>query len=299
MRTHQTLFDQFTTADAIREKLKGLAAELITASPQHTHSIDPSTPYEKILDAMSELSYPELQHHKRPVHILSTICHLLIRLGDARSMNRCLQLAHRIYSFKCKQDESWYASYLYKGVAQIGLNLAETGITNVLFGISRCRALSVWPEDEALGNWAIMSAAIANKNLKMAMSYARKWHAIAYENGIRSERLRAETAILILNLLYGNPDEYASGIREIKKLAIGEWRDIVNYLAKWVEARLSDICIPQEETQPAGEPLPLFAGIAWYLPDALGESGNKGDFAFICRLRRRYCHKNSVGAACL
>lgn len=112
-----------------------------------------------------------MRTHENPVAVLSEICRLLIRLGDSDSFGLTLALSHKIYEIIREENKSDTKPvslesifYIYKGIAQIGMNLTDIGVKNVLTGIS---GTSVSPADRSLGYRALTGAAIAGKNISM------------------------------------------------------------------------------------------------------------------------------------
>ena len=196
MKHHSSIFDQCQTRSAIHDQLQHFTRTLLAViQNQNTSS---SFPPDIALDVLSELSYADVKYHEDPVFVLSEICRLLFKSGDQVSFRRALTLAHILYAFKCRNHESWYISYLYKSIAQLGLRMTDLGIKNVLVGLSEQAHFTMMPEDRALGNWALMSASILRKNLSLAYTYAKTWHEVAQSTGLRGEIVRARIAICFI-----------------------------------------------------------------------------------------------------
>jgi class 3 adenylate cyclase len=297
MDNQSTVFDQCKNKEDIHTQLQHLAKELV-AIIQEQHAFPIKTPGENAvidLSILSGLSYGDLKAYTYPVFLLSEICRLLIKLGDNESLKFCLALSHTIYSFKCTHNESWYISYLYKGIAQIGLHITDLGIKNVSIGIAEQHDFSLVPIDKALGYWALMSAAIANRNLKLASTFAQKWQHEAQKGHLEGEIFRARLVMLLLQLLFGEQDTCS---RDIKKLVTNppeEWEETVSFLAEWTRAVNEGKEIGKTHFS---EPYPLFLGIAWYTPPRPnhppeGEQEHDlsaGDFRVLCEVRRNFCH---------
>lgn len=295
MDPNRTAFDDAAARPTITQALHGCALALL-AVPSETEPGSRRGPEtdDRVLDAAAELTYADLRHHARPVFLLSEICRLLIKRGDYADFRRCLAMSHKIYVFKTRRNESWYISYLYKGIAQIGMRLTDTGVANVLFALSDHSDMDIWPVDEALGHWAIMSAAIANRNLEMALKFARRWRAKAEGAGLKNETFRSDLAIQVLNLLYGDRDACRQGRDRLTTEVPQAWEAVAALLRSWTDALLENVCFSPGDEVPVHDPFPLFAGIEWHRPEPLSAGTNAGDFAFLCRLRRDYCNEQTI-----
>ncbi len=306
-----SVFEQCRTSNEIQNQLQILVKELLTTiRPQEEtpgDSLRATTgDWESIdLSILPELSYAELKHHQRPVALLSEICRLLIKLGDRKSLQLCLTLSHRIYSFKCQHDESRRISSLYKGVAQIGLHLAELGIKNVLNAISPHNHFSLAPTDYSLSYWALMSAAILNRNLKLASTFVLKWENIAQEGGLKREVFRANIVRHLLYLLLDDIKACSHSISRLIHETPEEWGDTVAFLEEWTKSLQNGRCVAITKFS---EPYPLFLGIPWhhYSPAPLLSTNFKQtpqpamerkhiaeDFSFLCEVRRNFCNEKT------
>ncbi|MEZ4525689.1 MAG: adenylate/guanylate cyclase domain-containing protein [Desulfobacterales bacterium] len=222
---------------------------------------------------------------------LSEICRLKIKTGNQDSFRLCLKLSHKIYSFKCEKNESWYISYLYKGIAQIGMHLTNPGITNVLFGISEQPEHLIHPVDRALGFRAVMSAAIMHRNLKMALKFARNWNAVAKQADLKHEFFCSVMALQILHLVYGDREACAQNLALLPGDYPAEWKPGVDFLREWTDSFFSHKPV---QTKSFREPHPLFTGVTWHWPEAMTKGTCAEDFSYLCELRRNYCNRQAI-----
>jgi class 3 adenylate cyclase len=303
MKHQPLIFDQCQTKSAIHRQLQHLTCTLLAAVGKYTHLMgdDLGGEHHLALDVLSELSYADLKNHDYPVVILSEICRLLFKLGDHASLKRALTLSHTLYAFKCRNHESWYISYLYKGMAQIGLHLTDLGIKNVLTGLSEQTYFPIMPVDRVLGYWALMSACILKKNLKLAHAYAQTWYDVAQSSKLRGEIFRARIVQHLLHLLFGDTQTCDQDIAGLVADTPKEWMETVQFLQDWTSDMNSH---DQNSTEPPKEfiePYPLFLGIDWHFPpesiypedsgysrDDTPEVFSSADFQLLCRVRRSF-----------
>ncbi len=288
-----TAYEGAGTEEEIREKLYERTRELLSDISALPKNISTSDQKENLLDALADLNYSDLRHHPHPVIRLSDICRLLIRKGDLLSFRRCFRISHTIYRFKCRQNESWYVSHLYKGISQIGMKLPDTGISNVLFSLSD-NARVICPEDRNLGYWAIMSAAVANRNLKMALEFAHRWQQTAQQAGLAEEIFRSQLIFQIFHLLYGDREKSRKQIKEIMQAVPEAWQGVCGFLGEWTQALCSKTCLSPDTAGAVSEPYPLFTGFEWFRPGTAEKDQRRDDFAFLCKLRRNYCNRESI-----
>jgi len=288
-------FDQHQDISSITHTLHQVSLMLLPSTYQSL-SISENERDDRLLDAVSELTYADFRHHERPVFLLSEICRLLIKKGDHRSFKRCLDMSYKIYAFKTQLNESWYISYLYKGIAQIGMGTTDTGITNVIFALSEHSDMEICPEDEALGYWAIMSAAISNRNIEMALKFAIRWQKAATMAGLKSEIFRSRLAIQVLHLLFGDQEACYEGLATLGVDAPASWQPVEAHIRQWTHSLLSGSCLENRDDLTIEEPFPLFAGVKWRRTSSLPPDREVGDFAFLCQLRRDYCNAVSIEA---
>lgn len=290
---HQSsIFDQCRTQKDIQAQLQRLARELAAVDSASNVSVPeaPDTSEVIALNRLAELSYADVKECQRPVFLLSEICRLLFKTGDRQSLRQGLLLSHAIYAFQCGKHESWYVSSLYKGIAQIGLNITDLGVKNVSSGLAGRKDFTLVPLDRALGYWALMSAAIANKNLKLALSFADQWLATARQSNLSGEVCRAQIAFTLLHLLYGDTASAATLLEALRASAPAEWQPVVLGLEDWLNAM-------QTGRMPGmsrfSEPYPLLLGIRWQsaldeAEDPPGSAESAGAFPTLCRIRREY-----------
>ncbi len=324
MKEQSVVFDQCRTADDIHAQLQHLLKELLAAIQKtpgdslcalRLRSGQAKTGVNEHVNlrVLSELSYADLKQYEHPVFFLSEICRLLVKLGDRQSLMYCLALAHTIYAFQCKHNESWYISYLYKGIAQIGLNFVDLGVKNVLIGISEHPDFSIVAVDEALGYWALMSASVLKKNLKLAITFAEQWHNAAQEDNLDGEVFRASMVMQLFHLLLSDKAACLQEIENLVSNAPTEWQDTVNFLAGWTQAMTegrgaeTPVRSPvrsevegEVERTTFSEPYPLFLGVTWCSPphpDPLPRGEREygaNDFRFLCKIRRTQCYKDNT-----
>ncbi|MCP4403844.1 MAG: adenylate/guanylate cyclase domain-containing protein [bacterium] len=287
------VFEQCKSSEEIDTQLQYLTKKFLESihSQQtgHLHKIGENDIID--LRMFSELSHADLKHYSRPVFLLSGICRLLIKQGTQESLRFCLNLSHVIYTFQCKHHESWYISYLYKGISQIGLNLPDLGVKNVLLAISGDRDSDLIPLDTALGYWALTSAAIINRNIKLALTFAEKWRNIAQKGHLTGEMFNANITILLFHLLLGDSEQSLQLRQSILTSPRKEWEDVMHFLYSWTEAisRRNDI-----EIVDVFEPFPLFLGFMWYKPASENNHVSDGDFSSLCHIRRSLCHEEAA-----
>ncbi|MGE0083795.1 MAG: adenylate/guanylate cyclase domain-containing protein [Desulfococcaceae bacterium] len=293
MNMELSVFDGCRTESEVRHGLWQLVSDLLPAENRPGREAYPSLPgshpvYKSVLH---DLSFHDIRNHPHPVFILSEICRLLIKAGDQDSFRLCLDLSHKIYSFKCKRNESWYISWLYKGISQIGLKLTNPGITNVLFGMSQKSDHLILPVDRVLGFRALMSAAIMHRNLKMAMKFALDWKASAKQAGLKHESFCSVMVLQIFHLLYGDKEECGCNIQELLTDYPEEWKPCVCFLREWTDSLLCNTCA---QTKSFREPYPLFPGLGWHCPEALTKDPVAEDFSYLCELRRNFCNACAI-----
>ena len=287
-----TRFEQARTVEDVQRHLQELIRELLTyIAPERLQSASQSV---FDLKTLADFSYADLQHHPRPVWVLSEICRLLFKVGDSSALRQALAVTHILYAFKCSHNESWRVAALYRGIAQIGLQILDLGIKNVVSGLQSQRDFELTPIDHVLGLWALTSAAIANRNLRLAATFARQWQETAAARAFPQECFRAEFARHLFDLLSGEiviPPEHLEAFAQDAPL---EWGGAVMFLLEWaqrVEAgqrvEHRDIC----------EPCPLFLGVEWR-PAAYNAphtaKGLSNDFSLLCDIRRTFCHPNAI-----
>ena len=291
MNEHAGVYDKCLTPDEITIQLQVLTKEFLQEIQFPLLSaftaIDEGGAIN--LSILAELSHAELKHYQRPVFLLSEVCRLLIKSGDRTSLQLCLRLAHVIYTFKCHSNESNYISHLYKGISQIGLYMTDLGIKNVLYGISIPHKISHSLVDQALGNWALMSAAIQNRNLRLASNFAERWRQVARKGPLENEVTRATLVKHLLLLVQGELETLSPEIRRIFSHPPSKCEAIVKFLHEWTEHSGRT---PEEYE--FSESLPLFLGFGWYPKFSEEESRSPDEFALLCQMRRKLCTPDST-----
>ncbi|GAK54710.1 hypothetical protein U14_05998 [Candidatus Moduliflexus flocculans] len=312
MKHHGTVFDDCATQETIHAHLQHYLRELFFL-------IDPAAPPPNGLQTLdftilSELSHADLKQCERPICLLSEISRLLLKSGDRASLTRALAISHVIYAFKCARNESWYISSLYKGMAQIGLHNVDLGIKNVSLGLSGHEKFGMVAIDRALAYWALTSAAIANRNLGMAVAFGQQWRNAAQGGHFEKECWRANAALLLLHLLHGDARACAPYFRELERNPLVEWEDMRQFFTDWFGALAYNRELPSWEGTGVGcgneessrvsdpplappwrgiaetlhnvhelvEPFPLFLGVRWH-----GDTPD--EFARLCKTRKQFC----------
>jgi len=291
MQDHDSVLDACATMADIRGRLIRDARQLM--DDPHPAAEVPGDP-ESLFDLILELRYGDLKHLSRPVRLLSDLCRLLIRRGDAASFRRCLDLSHKIYSFKCERNESWHMSYLYKGIAQIGLGLSDMGITNVLFGLTTQKAYSLFPEDRCLALWALMSASVRHHNLKLAIQFAKSWRQAAADGGLASEGFRSRLVMYLFDLLLGHAERCREALPDLQAAAPAPWQETLALVSAWTDAMVSPEGRALSLSPSCPDPYPLFAGFPWYDPSLEIPEHGLSNFGFLCALRMRYPRMESL-----
>jgi class 3 adenylate cyclase len=299
-----TAYDQCNTTEEIQQCLQALTKDLLAAIPaqarQPAHPLPAET--QIALDILPTLTYSDLKHHPHPVFTLSELCRLLFKLGDQTALRQGLALSHTLYTFTCKRQESWHLSHLYKGIAQIGLHFTDLGIKNVLRGVAEHLHFTIMPVDQALGYWALTSAAILNRNLKLAASFAQRWYETAQAGDLAYELVRARLGCQLVSLLLDHESGRPKAEADWQALPL-EWQPTGTFLLAWA-AGLSepDAAADPCAQRPPADPYPLFLGVAWYgsaqlrsAPASADESTPAttwfaDDFRTLCELRRTFCH---------
>lgn len=279
-------------AFSAKDQLQNLAKRLLFKPEGDIHETG-----EINLKSLSDLPYSNLKSQKRPVFLLSELCRLLIRLGDRASLGICMELSNKIYPFKCNKNESLTISHLYRGISQIGLKTTDLGIKNVAIGLSGQEAFSLVPEDRTLGFWALMSAAITKKNIRLALSFAEKWRKAAFDGEMTSEIFRSTAAILLFHLLEGDETDVSDNLDVLKTTASGEWRKTADYFDDWVRAINNNECLEFHDSMGVFETQPLFLGLDWRphapLEDPSAEVYSN-DFSILCKIRRKLCNEHAI-----
>ncbi|MCP4395722.1 MAG: adenylate/guanylate cyclase domain-containing protein [bacterium] len=291
MNNYTGVYDKCLSADEVHTQIQVLTKEFL----QEIQFPFPSvfTPIDEggaiNLSILAELSHAELKHYQRPVFLSSEVCRLLIKAGDRKSLQLCLRLSHVIYTFKCNSNESNYISHLYKGISQIGLHLTDLGIKNVLYGMS----MLLSPVDQALGYRALMSAAILDRNLRLALSFAEKWQQAARKGRLENDVMRAALVKHLLILVLGQSGIPSPEMRQLFSHPPSKWGDSIRFLQEWTDAVTSG----KTPGEPRFiEPLPLLLGIGWNTKTADDQSERADEFALLCRTRRILCSPGSVAA---
>lgn len=286
MKSNASVFDLYWTRHELENEIQKFAKDLLYAGKKNKKAAVLDDSARINLEVLTGLSYAELKHHPRPVYVLSEICRLLIKTGDIPSFNLVSSISHRIYILKCKLKESWYISYLYKGIAQIGTGFADIGIKNVLFGMYEQMGFTVVPVDKALGYRALTSAAIISRNLKMAQQFAREWLNQARLGGLEGEAVCARMAVQILCLICGTRENYHKYSASSDQYKVPEnLKGMEKIIKEWTQAAISGKSyFPGNYT----EPCPLFIGIDWLIPQISEDNYITTDFRYLCRLRQIY-----------
>jgi class 3 adenylate cyclase len=285
--------DRLSAVDRIANEVKSLAGALFAVArksgPEETvqipaiEGVDP--------DALLGLTIAEFSAHEDPAGVLSMICRLLVRLGDDRSLQLVSKLSYKIHDLSLDRGKESRLPDLYRGIAHIGLGNAEIGIRNVLTGFSPVRGNPILPIDKCLGLWGLVSAAIADRNIRLALKYAEEWLRTAKGAALVEEVFRAKAATLILRLLLGDGRWCSANIQDISAAAPEEWRETVQFLEQWTEMLSSG---KEARFVDFREPLPLLLGLDWRFNGPLPADISSADFRLLCNLVRTLNGKSAV-----
>lgn len=293
MHDQTTMFDACQTTAAIQEQLQRLARTLLATLEPSDRLAPVSEPQAQIdLKVLSDFSYADLKHQSRPMFLLSEICRLLLKSGHPASLSSCLRMSHKIHEFRCQRNESWYISSLYKGIAQVGLGMTDIGTKNILLGMGVQTDFTLFAIDQTLGYWALTSAAIAQRNLKLAQTFAGRWRQAAQSGALEHEMFRADIVALLLHLVYGDQASCRHSLAQLSDCFSPEWRAAGQFLTDWAEALISGDCPPDVRFC---EPYPLLLGVQWRwteTPTSTPGNGTISEFEEICQIRRAYCHQS-------
>ncbi len=286
--------DPLNTAARVSKQARSLSGALFCAArkpglpgPSEQHAgeggVDP--------EALLALSNHELEGLENPAALLSMICRLLIRLGDSGSLYLVSKLSYKIHDLEPGPGRESHLPDLYRGISQVGLKQTDIGIRNVLVGLSPARGNPILPIDNFLGCWALTSAAIMNRNIRLALKYADEQLRIAKGAGLEDEAFRAKTAMHILRLLLGDDLWCSSNTKEIAADVPEEWRGTLKFIETWTEMLSSGMQASFEDFQ---EPLPLLLGLDWRFSGPAPDDIPSADFKLLCNLVRKLNGKSAI-----
>jgi class 3 adenylate cyclase len=285
--------DRLITIQGIGEQVRTLCGALFAAAreldPPAVEQIDNSEGFDP--EVLLGLTFTELKRHEDPARLLAMICRLLIRLGDADSLALVLKLSHKIHDLELDRGSDSLLPDLYRGISQIGLGETKIGTKNLLAGLSPVRRTPILPPDRCLGYWALVSAAIVDRNLRLALRYADQWLKTAKESAENEQIFCAKAAMHILHLLLADAAWCSSNFKEIASAVPEERREAVRFLEKWTEM-LSNGRETQFEDFP--EPLPLLLSLDWHFCGPLPDDISSADFKLLCNLVRRLNNKSAM-----
>lgn len=290
-----TYFDRASSVEEIQHSLQQLVKELLaTFAPQRAAVLRQEETVDLCL--LAELSYADVKQHEHPVRLLSGLCRLLVKAGERKFLQYALALSHTLYAFQCRHRESWYIAALYRGLAQIGLGFTQLGVKNVSNGLAGHAHFTLMAVDRALGYWALCSAAIANRNLKLAVNFTQQWRQAARAGNLKQETVRSGIAHYLLALVMGDLSVCPHSIDGLLSKTTPAWEPIVHELDAWTRAMQSGVSLA---ASPLAEPFPLFLGLAWLpsetsLPEA--EPLPSSHFARLCEIRRRFCYPQAIAS---
>jgi class 3 adenylate cyclase len=276
------IFDQCHTFSMAREYLCCLAVDLLTLGGGGSSHLCSSLSLEKVealIKDLSTLPYELLEKRKNPVLAISEACRLLIRSGRPDFMHVAKKLAHTLYQFQDFSEESRRLCYLYKGMAEIGLGEHGIGFKNVRMGLSGTNACGLYSEDQALGYWALASAAVRDRNLKIALRFTDEWLKLTQNCRLIFESFRALSVRQILLLLNGNKLLCSEGISELQKQIPSGMEDTAAFLNEWTEALL---CGSLPSLAPPPDSLPLLLGLPF-------SDKTENKFSMLCHQLRKAC----------
>jgi class 3 adenylate cyclase len=294
MKHHWLSAEQYRNFDEINEGLQKLAWELFRASRKHAPSLagDPMGEGSIDLNVLKDLVTSEIQCHNDPITVLASICRLLIRLGDRNSIQLAFDLSHRIHDLERAAKEPSPLSYLLKGVCQIGLKRTDIGIKNVSYALAATSESSLLSVDRGLGYWALVSAAIENRNLCLALTYSKDWLRAAEEGHLDNEVLHSKMVICLLHLLQGDEEGCLADFEVLAADISNGWYSAASFLAAWAKDLTTNRC---STPTPIAEPYPLLLGLDWQGTGPSAGDSAAEEFGFLCGTRRRLCNEASLG----
>lgn len=254
-----------------------------------------SSPWHTRIELLLSLPPSVFQIRSDSVLLFRAICRLLLQLAGKQSLEYAHRLSYLIYEFERNRKQPYPVAHLYRGISQIGLKHTATGVRNVLTGLgnpsrdAKPPLDSLYLTDRCLGYWGLVSAAILNRDLRLALNFAKAWLRIAEEGALEAELFRANGVLLLLHLLLGDEKGCSPAIPPFPSRLPEEWNGVVSFLQEWAEALLQqgDISLrPLSEP----EPLPLLLGLDWHGLGPATQEAYSQDFRALCALRRRFCN---------
>lgn len=176
---------------------------------------DIDKPLTLLIAAVNDAESSRIQKHPDSVAVLPKICRFLLQGGVPKTFTTALNLSRRVFELEHAMNKPYAVSYLYKGMAQIGMQIIDLGGKNVVRGLSAAAAAgtgagsSISPIDKAYAYWALTSAAVVKRNINLALQFARQWRTSAEEaknagKGMNADDVfRATAAIHLFQLLLG------------------------------------------------------------------------------------------------
>ncbi|MEI6315087.1 MAG: hypothetical protein WCO89_09465, partial [Syntrophus sp. (in: bacteria)] len=162
---------------------------------------DIDQPLTLLIEAVNDAESSHIQKHPDSLAVLPKICRFLLQAGEPNAFSTALNLSRRVFELEHALNRPYAVSYLYKGMAQIGMQIIDLGGKNVARGMSAAAAAGtgvgagsvpgtrakseaesvISPIDKAYAYWALTSAAVVKRNINLALQFARQWHTAAQE----------------------------------------------------------------------------------------------------------------------
>jgi class 3 adenylate cyclase len=309
MRKGSIAIDPCLTTAEVIQLLHSLIGEFLSAIKKHDRIHVTFLSQSNIMDGFTcpvrlllNLPASDLGRHADALSLLTSICRLLIQLGDRQSLDCAITLSYRLHHIERQHNWLYPTSDLYRGISQIGIGDTITGTRSVWKALQKMLGDEVFLLERCLGYWALVSAAIRQKDLRLAARFTTVWLLTAEENGLGPEAFRARLVLLLIRLLIGNEDQCPKELESLSSEVPVEWQDVVGFLQEWAKMlrREGDILPLSFSIQ---EPLPLLLGLDWLGTGAANRGASSEGFSNLCALRRRFCNllavSNDVSAEAL
>lgn len=282
-----------TTIELIAKHIRALSGDLFVAArklgPREVELIGSSEGIGP--EMLPGLTVAELQRHDDPTGLLATICSLLLRLGDEGSLRIVLKLSYKIRDLELGRGEDSLLPDLYRGISQTGLGITQIGTKNVLAGLPPMHGIPIAPLDKCLGFRALMSAAIVNRNILLALRYGEEWLATAKGFALDEQAFNAKAAMQILRLLLADAPWCLENIKDLKQSVPKENQEAVGFLETWTQMLVDGKQAPFKDFH---ESLPLLPGLDWHDLSPTHDDLRSADFRLLCNLTRRFYRKSSL-----
>ena len=221
--------------------------------------------------------------------LLRSLCRLLIQLGEQPALDCATQLSFRLHEIERGQNQSFRVSDLYRGICQIGQGQIRMGARKVLKVVQNMPEDEIFHPERCLSYWALISAAIHHRDLRLAARFAEQWRQTAAKGVLRPEAFRGRLVLQLISLLLGDANETPAAMKKPEAEYPDAWQGVVVFLQEWTQAAIrgEDKSAPPF---PGSEPLPLLLGLDWNGAQPASRRSSFFDFTELCALRRRFSH---------